>query len=172
MFLRTRIRLNRLIDQSWRMMFGTPTHKRSKVLPHLYLGGQLYQRGTPVLKKWGITGVVSLRRSLPKEFIRSGYKLLHLPVIEHDAPTLNQLCQGVKFIHNEIESGGTIYVHCLHGEGRGPTMVAAYLLSLGYTVEKALEYIMTIRSFISPSDAQIDKLEEFQPLAKSCILNV
>jgi atypical dual specificity phosphatase len=155
-------RISRLIDQSWRMLFGTPTEKRSRIWPHLYLGGQLYQRGTKTLRRWGVTGVISLRQSLPKQFIKSGFKLLHIPVKEHDSPSLEQLIQGVKFIEQEIDLGGTIYVHCLHGEGRGPTMVAAYLISQGFTVERALSHISSIRPFISPSKSQVDRLHMYE----------
>jgi protein-tyrosine phosphatase len=136
--------------------------KRSRIWPHLYLGGQLYQRGTRTLKSWGVTGVISLRQSLPKQFIKSGFKLLHIPVKEHDSPSIEQLAQGVKFIDREIDLDGTIYVHCLHGEGRGPTMVAAYLISQGFTVEKALSHISSIRPFISPSQSQVDRLHTFE----------
>lgn len=115
-----------------------------------------------------MTAVVSMRMSVPKKFFtNTKIKVLHLPVLEHTAPSIEQLHDGVDFIKEEIASGGTVYIHCLHGEGRGPTMAIAYLISIGYSFDDALKDILSIRPFVNPSQAQLHQLAAFAAILEA-----
>jgi protein-tyrosine phosphatase len=92
------------------------------------------------------------------------HNYLHIPVVDKTSPSIKQLEEGVKFIKKEIDSGGSVYVHCYWGEGRGPTMAAAYLISTGLTSDAALAVIKKVRPFIRPSLSQIDCLQKFQQI--------
>jgi protein-tyrosine phosphatase len=86
---------------------------------------------------------------------------LWFPTPDHSPPTLEQLSAGVAAITSMVKDGLKIYVHCKNGHGRGPTMVAAYLISTGMGVEEAFDFIRSKRSSIHPRDVQIKQLEKF-----------
>ena len=57
---------------------------------------------------------------------------LHLDVVDRQAPSQEQLCEGVNWISDKNKSGkGTVYVHCKAGRARSATLVAAYLMEVG-----------------------------------------
>ena len=57
---------------------------------------------------------------------------LHLDVVDRQAPSQEQLCEGVAWILDKNKSGkGTVYVHCKAGRARSATLVAAYLMEVG-----------------------------------------
>ncbi|MBA3551153.1 dual specificity protein phosphatase family protein, partial [Patescibacteria group bacterium] len=60
--------------------------------------------------------------------------------------------------------GGKVYIHCRFGEGRGPTMAIAYLISTGLTLEHAIELVKKVRIFIRPTVVQIEQLKKFETL--------
>ena len=56
---------------------------------------------------------------------------LHLPTVDRQAPSHQQVCEGVAWILDEGQSGkGTVYVHCKAGRARSATLVAAYLIEV------------------------------------------
>lgn len=155
--------LERTFDHTYRRLIGVPTLKRSKITPRLFLGGQYSRRGFSILRQRQISAIVSMRMRARKGLPELGaIKLLHLPTPDLHAPTLEQLAQGVTFITEELRQGGKVYVHCAAGEGRGPTMVAAYLISTGLTLNDALAQIRQVRSFIRPTTVQLARLKEWE----------
>ena len=148
------------IDQIYRMITGAPTRHFSEITPQIHLGGQYHSSGWPRLVKRGITAVVNMRGEFSdrrSNVVPAHY--LHLPTVDNTPPTLEQLYQGIEFMKKEIEEGGKVYVHCWEGVGRGPTMVAAYLVSTGMTPEDAWKQIRKVRPSIRPTDAQVAQIE-------------
>jgi hypothetical protein len=162
-FKKANIELQRLIDHNYRRWTGRPTLKRSKITPNLYLGGQYSLRGLNWLKEQGITAIVNMRTtSMYQADALAGMKYLHLPTPDRHAPSLESLHEGVEFITGEITQGGKVYIHCFAGEGRGPSMALAYLISTGITLNDALALISGIRVFIRPTKPQLERLQEFE----------
>jgi len=86
---------------------------------------------------------------------------LWLPVKNLSAPTQEQLSVGVSTIEKFVSLGKKIYVHCMNGHGRAPTLVAAYLVAKGKSVDEAIEFIKSKRPMIHLEDEQIDVLNKF-----------
>jgi protein tyrosine phosphatase (PTP) superfamily phosphohydrolase (DUF442 family) len=150
------------VDHAVRIGTGANLRKVSEITPHLHVGGQYRRRGWPRLEARGITSVVNMR----VEFDDNGAgiappRYLHLPVVDDNTPTLEQLQEGAAFIAKEIEQGGSVYVHCGSGIGRAATMAAAYLISTGLTADEAWEKIRAIRPFIRPTAVQLAQIERF-----------
>ncbi len=66
---------------------------------------------------------------------------LWLPVLDHADPTPEQLMTGVYFINVTVSALRRILVHCRMGIGRSPTMVAAYLMWRGRSIDDAIQTV-------------------------------
>lgn len=159
------VTLQRVTDHTYRYFNGLPQLHRSEVTPYLYVGGQYTLQALPKLKKIGITGIVNMRTvTIHKTKDFEGIKLLHLPTNDYTAPSLEHLEKGVAFVTEEINRGGKVYIHCRQGEGRGPTMAIAYLMSTGLTMMDALSLVRKARPFANPLPPQRKQLEKFAEL--------
>ncbi|TET54671.1 MAG: protein phosphatase [Anaerolineales bacterium] len=149
-------------DHAVRIVTGAPIRRVSQITPQLHVGGQHRKRGLPKLAARGITAVVNLRTEF--DDAAAGIALpryLFLPTVDDEPPTLDQLRQGVAFIADEIERGGSVYVHCGAGVGRAPLVAAAYLVSTGQAPDEAWDRIRRVRPFIRPRPAQIEQVRRF-----------
>jgi dual specificity MAP kinase phosphatase len=115
------------------------------------------------MQKLGITAVVNMRESQvhkPDQF--KWLSVLNLPTKDWTPPSIENLQAGSKFIDRVIQNGGSVYIHCHQGLGRGPSMAIAYLMSTGMTFDDAFTEVKKVRPFIVPTRAQIERLKEFE----------
>lgn len=134
----------------------------SQITPQLYLGPQYGRYGKRTLEQAGITASVSMRA----EFDDAAHDLdfaqyRYLPTVDNTAPSLAHLREGADFIARVIAEEGSVYVHCGSGVGRAPTMVAAYLISTGASVDEAIARIQAARPFVRVLPGQVERLREF-----------
>lgn len=87
---------------------------------------------------------------------------LWLPVVDHTAPTPEQLQVGVTMLETLVKLKKKVYVHCKNGHGRAPTLVAAYLVKQGKTLEEAEQFLAAKRSGLHIRDAQREALQAWQ----------
>ena len=107
--------------------------------------------------------------SLEAELIDSPYGIeyyLWIPVKDTHSPTQKQLEIGVNFIANLVKDKIKVFVHCQRGHGRSPTLVAAYLISKGKSVDEAIEIIKKKRPAIHPNKFQMNALKKFEEKQK------
>lgn len=151
------------VDKIYRWLTGGPIKRYSVIDDHIWIGGQPRRVGLLKLEKNGITGVINMRSeyhyTLHKDLIN--IHLLLLPTDDNEAPTLEHLHQGVSFIKDRVGEGGKVYIHCWEGLGRSATMAAAYFISQGNSIDEAWAHIKRRRSFVRPTQVQIQRLEEF-----------
>lgn len=86
---------------------------------------------------------------------------LWLPTKDHTPPSPEQLQVGVATLTELVKNNLKVYVHCHNGHGRAPTLVAAYFISLGKSVEEAIELIKSKRGSIHLQNTQIQALRDF-----------
>ena len=160
--------IQKVVDQSHRLVVGIPTLKRSQVTANLFLGGQYNLRGLSRLKAIGITGIINMRiHSIYTEAQYQDFHYLHLPTPDNTAPAMQDLIKGADFAHNEISNNGKIYIHCRQGLGRGPSMAIAYLLKMGATYDDALSTVKKVRTFVNPTEVQVARLKELEEYYKT-----
>lgn len=149
-------------DHAVRIVSGAPIRRVSQISPQLHVGGQYRRRGWPRLQARGITAVVNMRIEFDDNDAGiAPPRYLHLPVVDDQAPTVEQLRTGADFIAEEINRGGAVYIHCGSGIGRAATMAAGYLIGTGLTADEAWARIRASRPFIRPTPAQIEQIERF-----------
>ena len=150
------------LDHAARLISGANISRLSQITPQLHVGGQFRRRGWRRLAARGITAVVNMRRELDdRDLGIAPARYLYLPTVDDQAPTLEQLREGVTFIENEISHGGGVYIHCSAGVGRAATMAVAYLIHRGYTPDEAWARVRQVRPFVRPTPVQIAQLERF-----------
>jgi atypical dual specificity phosphatase len=114
------------------------------------------------LRREGVEVLISLTEvPPPRAWINeAGLMLVHVPVEDMTAPTLEQLEQVVETIRKANAAGLGVAVHCTAGLGRTGTALAAYLVSQGDAPQDA---IATIRS---QRPGSIETAEQEQVIAE------
>ncbi len=146
---------------------GVPLEMNSAITPTIYVGPQYNARGKRWLENKGINAVINMRTEY--DDAKHGLDLqhyLHLPTIDDDAPTIKHLQAGVLFIQQILDEGGKVYIHCMGGIGRAPTMAAAYFISTGMTTDEAIAFIKRKRPFINITPPQLERLRDFEKLTQ------
>lgn len=142
---------------------GIPHKRSSEITPNVYVGGQYNHRGKAWLEANQIHACVNMR--IEVDDAERGLDLreyLYLPTVDDEAPTMEQLQEGITFCQRIIDAGGTVYIHCKGGIGRAPTMAAAYFISTGLSLDEALMRIRKKRPFIKVMPPQMARLQELE----------
>ncbi|MBI2637265.1 MAG: dual specificity protein phosphatase family protein [Candidatus Sungbacteria bacterium] len=90
-----------------------------------------------------------------------------IPVKNHIAPTKDQLEFGVSVLEKIVAMGKKAYIHCRNGHGRAPTLIAAYLIKQGKSVDEAIAFIKSKRPSIHLQNVQVKALDEWARLLKA-----
>lgn len=100
-------------------------------------------------RKLGVTAVINLMyeyKGPTKEYAAADIEQLHLPVVDHYPPTLEQTEEGVDFVQKHWDAGGVVYIHCKGGHGRSAAIGFAWLLKhRKMTLEQAQVHIRSRR---------------------------
>lgn len=138
-----------------------PSMKYSHIAPNLYVGGKVSKKTFKLFRKWGIKGVVSMRTTKPPKSPED-IETLWLPTRDWTPPTLKDFKKGSAFIQDKIDNNGSVYIHCKLGEGRGPSMAAAYLITKGFTTQEAVDLLTKYRPVARPNRSQLKQLARWQ----------
>lgn len=98
---------------------------------------------------------------LKKEDIKAD---ISLEEVRMDAPSDDQLKFGITILEKLISLKKKVYIHCQNGHGRTSTLVAAYLIYKGKTVNEAIELIKTKRPSVHFNQIQLKALKDFYNL--------
>jgi protein tyrosine phosphatase (PTP) superfamily phosphohydrolase (DUF442 family) len=137
----------------------------SWVTGHLAVGGRVREEDIHFLARTGITHIVDTRseycddrEALAKEQI----ELLYLPTPDTYPLTIEQLQKGAAWVHERIEQGGRVLIHCEHGVGRSVLLTCAVLIYEGMSARDALELVEQKRWQAAPNQRQVARLKEFE----------
>ncbi|KAL9231162.1 hypothetical protein vseg_006420 [Gypsophila vaccaria] len=134
----------------------------------LLLGAVPFPADVLLLKELGVLGVVTLNEPyetlVPPSFYHAhGIQNLVLPTRDYlFAPSMNDICRAVDFIHRNASRGWMTYVHCKAGRGRSTTIVLCYLVQhKQMTPEDAYSYVRSIRPRVLLARPQRQAVDDF-----------
>jgi atypical dual specificity phosphatase len=123
-----------------------------------------YHGDLAALQKAGITHIVSLEeveRVSAADARSFGMQVLWHPIDDMGAPERAGAGVIVDWMHQAIENGGRVVVHCKGGLGRTGTVIAAYLIFRGATAPDAIKMTRSYDPRMIQSTAQEKFLERF-----------
>ncbi|MBV9123952.1 MAG: dual specificity protein phosphatase family protein [Planctomycetes bacterium] len=115
------------------------------------------------LRTQGIELLLSLTEDPPRRdwLEETGLLLFHVPVMDMEAPTPDQLDRAVSAIRRANDLGMGVAVHCGAGLGRTGVVLACYFVSKGLTGNSAIARIRRLRPGSIETDEQIEAILEY-----------
>jgi len=134
----------------------------------LILGAVPFRKDVHRLKDLGVEAVVTLNEPYETLVPSSMYQdegIKHLKIPTRDylfAPSFEDICQAVEFIHEQAIMGKTTYVHCKAGRGRSTTIVLCYLVAhKGMDPVDAYAYVRSKRPRVLLAHSQWQAVQEY-----------
>jgi len=114
----------------------------NKILDNLWLGDMSAAYNKLLLKKHGMTHILTVASGIPPKF-PSNFQYKVVTILDSPSANLKAHFQScIKFLKNALEQGGCVLVHCFAGVSRSATIVIAYLMQeLGMSLVDAMQHV-------------------------------
>jgi protein-tyrosine phosphatase len=93
---------------------------------------------------------------------------LYFPIVEHTTPSTDDLKIICQFINDSVNRQDKIFIHCSEGVSRAATVVVAYFIFNGESLENSISKVKQIRPFINILESQMLTLRSFSEQIKDC----
>jgi atypical dual specificity phosphatase len=115
------------------------------------------------LRRQGIEVLLSLTEDPPRrDWINdSGLLLFHVPVVDMEAPTRDQVERALSTIERANERQMGVAVHCTAGLGRTGVILACYFVTKGLSPSNAIARIRRLRPGSIETDEQAEAVVDF-----------
>jgi predicted protein tyrosine phosphatase len=156
--------------QSLAMFFYSELSEISEILTDtLYLSGC-----GPVtvdnMESLGITGIVCAlseteeRRMMADRVLPDNIKKLYVRLVDTDSSDIaSHFDSAAQFIHDEIQAGGRVLVHCAAGISRSTTLILAYLMRYhDHDLRTAFNLVKSKRRVVRPNNGFFQNLIDYE----------
>ena len=102
------------------------------------------------------------------EWQKRGVEVLHSPIEDFTAPSLEQLLEILRWIEARVGEGKKVLIHCMGGLGRSGTVAVAWVMySEGVPLRDALLKVRRLRPGAVEVEEQMEVLKELERLLRS-----
>ena len=147
----------------------------TRLTPYLLLGDHEHAANSTMLRKVGVTHVVSIvapgeELAEPSGFVRHKIELSGGGGGDYDSRNLRpHLRRAVGFVLRAIEAECTVLLHCAACASDSPTLAAAVLMKLGQlAAAPALELVRSLRPSADPGPRMATQLEVHTDPSRCC----
>lgn len=138
----------------------------SRVTDFLYVGGASAAKDRESLLQVGVTHIINCAANVAPDFFPNDFLYYNIRLRDHSSQDIARHFYNVfDFIEKARRRGGRVFVHCVKGISRSPTMAIAYLMwykRIG--MYKALDFIRQARPVVDPNAGFIFQLTEWEHL--------
>ncbi|TYZ62318.1 hypothetical protein PybrP1_009482 [[Pythium] brassicae (nom. inval.)] len=138
----------------------------SRVTDFLFVGGAAAAKNRAALRAAGVTHVINCAANVAPDFFPDDFVYYNLRLRDHSSQDIARHFYTVfDFIETARRRGGRVFVHCVKGISRSPTMAIAYLMwykRIG--MYKALDLLRQARPVVDPNAGFIFQLTEWEHL--------
>ena len=115
------------------------------------------------LRSQGVEVLLSLTEDPPRRdwINHAGLLLFHVPVVDMEAPTLEQVDRALSAITRANERQMGVTVHCTAGLGRTGVILACYFVTRDLNAKNAIARVRRLRPGSIETDDQAEAVEEF-----------
>jgi len=134
-----------------------------QILPNLYLGSEECTKLDAVLQERRITHILRvMKEGIPELSPKYTYKVLQVGDKETEDLS-SHFDSTFEFIHNGIQSGGAVLVHCAAGVSRSATVVSAYVMrDQKMKADEAISFVKSKRLQINPNRGFLEQLKIYE----------
>lgn len=98
-----------------------------------------------------------------EEWEKRGLEVLHSPIPDFTAPSVEQLLEIFRWIEERVREGKKVLIHCMGGLGRSGTVATAWLMySKGFSLREALMEVRKKRPGAVETMEQVEVLKELE----------
>ncbi|AIU70879.1 protein tyrosine phosphatase [Thermococcus eurythermalis] len=102
------------------------------------------------------------------EWKKRGVEVLHSPVRDFSAPSVEQLLEILRWIEGKVTEGKKVLIHCMGGLGRSGTVAVAWVMySKRLPLREALKRVRGVRPGAVEVWDQMEVLKELERLLRS-----
>lgn len=133
-----------------------------RVFEGLYLSDLRMSLCDTELDRIGITHIITAIIGVPESYPQK-YTYKTIPLLDTaNEDILSQFSDSNAFIHDALQSGGKVLVHCMVGASRSATIAAAYIISqTGHPPETVIDCMKRNRAVVQPNPGFMESLEYF-----------
>ena len=135
----------------------------NRIKGQLYLGNSSAAKNFSLLKTHEITHILiccsEIGPAYPDKF---NYKKLNITET-FDFNILRCFPEAFQFIDEALASGGGVFVHCVQGQSRSPSIVISYLMKkYNKTYKQALKHVKKRHRITQPNLGFVEQLTEYE----------
>lgn len=139
----------------------------SYLLPNLAIGGRPGSQGIGRERMDSILDLTPELGPMPL----GGIEYLKLPVKNGHSPAQDQMLPILDWIHERIDGGKKVLVHCSLGRGRATFVAACYLMQRhGMTAAEAFKTVKSRRRYAHLNRRQVRSLIQFEEYLKARVV--
>lgn len=152
----------------------------SKVVEHIYIGGEGVARDRVILQQHGITHILNCVGFVCPEYFKSDFVYRTLWLQDSPSEDITSILYDVfDYFEDVREQNGHVFVHCCQGVSRSTSLVIAYIMwREGKSFDDAFQYVKTARGIADPNMGFACQLLQCQkrvhafPLSPNSLLRV